>query len=199
MVDLLSHLSSEEQLALRSEDQLAYTKKARILAGTQVASSEIRRLAMIALRDRARNHQAVTERADAQGSDVISTPIGRLRWAVEEIHSQLDFQKGDGINAQQRELRGVLHAIWDEMQQQIEELAKRNEHEQVAVMVEQRGAEKEEQRDAPAPKRPPPPSPHNEMEKKIDAAIEQQQHQPQLPLPQQQPEISCHTTLELRK
>ena len=93
MADLLSqYLSYEERLALPYEDQLAYIEKMRTLAATQVAASELRRYAVIALRDQARNHRAVVERADAQGSDAVPTPYDRLRWAVDETSSQLDLQ-----------------------------------------------------------------------------------------------------------
>ena len=54
--------------------QLAYIEMVRTLADAQVAASEIRRYGMIALRDQARNHRAVVERADVQVSDAISTP-----------------------------------------------------------------------------------------------------------------------------
>ena len=104
MADLLSqYLSYEERLALPYEDQLAYIEKMRTLAATQVAASELRRYAVIALRDQARNHRAVVERADAQGSDAMPTPIDLLGRAVEEIHGQLYFQKREGINAQRAE------------------------------------------------------------------------------------------------
>ena len=79
--------------------QLAYIEMVRTLAEAQVAASEIRRYGMIALRDQARNHRAVVERADVQVSDAISTPYDRFRWAVEEISDQLDLQKRAGINA----------------------------------------------------------------------------------------------------
>ena len=41
MVDLLSYLSYDEQLALPDEDQLAYIEKARTLADVQAAASEV--------------------------------------------------------------------------------------------------------------------------------------------------------------
>ena len=98
MADLLpDHLFYEEQLALPHEDQLAYIENMMTLATSQVPASELQKHAMIALRDQARNHEAVVEREDAQGSNAIPTPYDRLRWALDEIAGQLDLQKGEGI------------------------------------------------------------------------------------------------------
>ena len=61
---------------------MAYTRieKAGTLANAQVATSEVQKYVMIALRYQARNHGAIRERAYAQGNDAIPTPIDRLSW-----------------------------------------------------------------------------------------------------------------------
>ena len=65
MAGILIIISNKEQLALAYEDQQAYIRNMRALSDEQAAASEVRRYAMIALRDQAGNDAAVVGRANA--------------------------------------------------------------------------------------------------------------------------------------